>query len=67
MKTSTIGLALLHLASLGYSAPNSVKARQESSTTVTFEGAGPNPPSYNITFPNDGSTVTISTSLLLPS
>ena len=64
MKSSTIGFTLLHLASLCYSAPGTsyVNARQAISDTVTFQGAGPNPPSYTLNFPCDGSNVTISMS-----
>ena len=62
MKTSTIGLALLYLAGFSYAAPGSsdINARQASSNNVTFYGAGSNPPSFEESFPDDGSTVKIS-------
>ena len=63
MKSSTISLAFLHLASLCYGAPGSayVKARQEGfEATITFQGAGPNPPEYTLTVPCDESTFTTS-------
>lgn len=61
MKTLTFGIAILHLASLSYAAPGSAphEARQEFGSNVTFQGAGPNPPSYSLHVPYDGSTFKI--------
>ena len=65
MKTFTIGFTLLGLASISYAAPGSARvgARQAAENVITFQGAGPNPPSYTETIPNDGSTFLIGTSL----
>ncbi|KAM0798597.1 hypothetical protein BDR22DRAFT_858971 [Usnea florida] len=61
MKTSTIALALLHLAGFSYAASGSspINARQESSNNVTFYGAGSNPLSFEQSFPANGSLVKI--------
>ena len=65
MKTFAIGFALLELASISYAAPGSasVVVRQTAQDVITFQGAGPNPPSYTLTEPNDGSIFRIGTSL----
>ena len=43
-----------------------IKARQEGfEATLTFQGAGPNPPEYTLTVPCDDSTFTIGMLLLL--
>ena len=62
MKTSTVGFALVYLASFSYAAPSSpcLNARQVSSDdtiTVTFFGAGS---SFEQKFPIDNSTEPIS-------
>ena len=66
MKSFAIGLTLLELASISYAAPGStrVRARQAAEDVITFQGAGPNPPSYTETIPNDCSLFEISTSQL---
>lgn len=65
MKTFTFGIAILHLASLSYAAPGSapLEARQGFESNVTFQGAGPNPPSYSLHVPYDGTTFKISKSI----
>ena len=63
MKTSTVGFALLYLASFSYAAPahspclNSRQASNDDTFTVTFFGAGS---SFEQNFPNDNSTEPIS-------
>lgn len=63
MKSFIISLALFRLAILSYAAPGSahVEVRQQFGSAVTFQGAGPNPPSYTVSVQYDGSTFTIGT------
>ena len=42
--------------------PAQLDTRQSSGPVVTFSGAGPNPPTYTLTPPFDGTNVTISKS-----
>ena len=69
MKSFTIGFALLQLASISYAAPGSARmeARQAAENVITFQGAGPNPPSYTETIRNDGSLFHIGTSVFFRS
>ena len=59
MKTFTLSTILaLVSATVTYAAPSALQPRQ-SSEFLTFQGAGPNPPSYTETVATDGSTFTI--------
>lgn len=65
MKIFTISAALLLAAlDIASAAPAQPKARQFG-TVITLEGAGPNPPSYTLSPPFDGSTFAIGTSTAL--
>ena len=60
MKSFAVATALAFVATLARAAPSApVKARQGGDALLTFEGAGPNPPSYTLVEPADGSTFTI--------
>lgn len=60
MKTFTIPAALLALATLGSASPVASKLQsRQFEAIVTFFGAGPNPPSYTLSLPADGSSVAI--------
>lgn len=65
MKTFTLGIAILQLASLSYAAPGStpLEARQEFGSNVVFQGAGPDPPSYSLHVLYDGTTFKIGGSI----
>ena len=56
---ATAATVLLATINLAAAAPSQPTKRQ--SPVITFEGAGPNPPSYTLTPPFDGTNVTIST------
>lgn len=61
MKTFSVATALALVATLAHAAPSSapVEARQVPYASLTFQGAGSNPPSYYIGQPADGSIFTI--------
>lgn len=61
MKTFTVSAALALMATLAHAAPapGSPEARQFE-VQLTFEGAGPNPPTYTLSEPTDGSVFYIS-------
>lgn len=58
--TTAAATLLASISAFSSAAPTTLEARQ-GSNTVTFEGAGPNPPSYTISPRFDGRNVTIST------
>ena len=61
MRSFAIATALALAATLAHAAPSSapLQARQERLAVITFVGAGPNPPTYTLEEPADGSTFTI--------
>ena len=66
MKTA-VATAFALVATLAHAAPSPapVEARQVPTAILTFQGAGPNPPSYTIAQPADNSVFTIGMSLKL--
>lgn len=61
MRSFAVATALAFVATLAHAAPSSapLQARQGGYAALTFVGAGPNPPTYYLDEPADGSTFTI--------
>lgn len=58
--TTAAVMLLASIPTFSSAAPTPLDARQQD-TIVTFEGGGPNPPSYTLSPPFRGENVTIST------
>ena len=58
--TTAAAMLLASILTLSSAAPTPLEPRQQG-TVITFEGAGPNPPSYTLSPPFRGQNITIST------